>query len=207
MFSNILYFSSTGIVIFLFTFIILQVFAQDINFNQSNSLNLSTYQNRPFGFEINYPSNMELIEDNFLTSSYQQILTLFLEKKYKVPLISISVYFPFPNEKSLSDFLPRIIKDKSDPRFVNVNKTISIITNETSALDLQHAHKLEYYDNIMINNNNKTQTVETKNLDIWTFVNDIIYEIEYSGSEEKYNEYISTANKIIDSFKFTNIFK
>ena len=207
MFSNTSYFSLLGIVIFLFSFTILHVFAQDIDFNQSNSLNLSAYHNDPFGFEINYPSNLELIEENFLTSSYQQILILFLEKKYKVPLISISVYFPFPHENSLSDFLPRIIKEKNDPRFINVNKTISIITNETSTLDRQPAHKIEYYDNITINNNNKTQTVETKNLNIWTFVNDIIYEIEYSGSEEKYNEYISIANKIIDSFKFTNVFK
>ena len=165
MFSNILYFSSTVIVIFLFSFTILQVFAQDIDFNQSSLLNLSTYQNDPFGFEINYPSNLELIEENFLTSSYQQILILFLEKKYKVPLISISVYFPFPNENSLSDFLPRIIKEKNDPRFVNVNKTISIITNETSTLDKQPAHKIEYYDNITINNNNKTQDSRNQELE------------------------------------------
>ena len=207
MFSNILYFGSTVIVIFLFSITIFQVFAQDVNINQNNSQTLSTYHNTPFGFEIHYPSSMEIIEENFLTSSYQQILTLFLEKKYKVPLISISVYFPFPNENSLSDFLPRIIKEKSDPRFVNVNKTISITHNETSTLGLQPAHKIEYYGKITINNNNKTQTVETKNLDIWTYVDNIIYEIEYSGSEKKYDEYVSTANEIINSFKFTNVLK
>ncbi|MGD1838246.1 MAG: hypothetical protein ACPKPY_09360 [Nitrososphaeraceae archaeon] len=202
MYSNQLYFISV-VMIFVFSFTILQIYAQEMNGddNEINSQKLSTYENNPYGFEIKYPSNMELIEENFLTSSYQQILNLFLEEKYKVPILSIAVYFPFPNENSLDDFLPRIIKETSNPKFENVNKTITILKNESSTLGLQPAHKIEYYSDITIKSNNKTQTVETKNLDIWSYIDDIIYEIEYSGSEEKYDEYLPSAEKIIDSFR------
>ncbi|MGD1834509.1 MAG: hypothetical protein ACPKQO_02165 [Nitrososphaeraceae archaeon] len=202
MYSNHLYFIP-AVMIFVFSFTILQIFAQEMNGddNEINSQKLSTYENNPYGFEIKYPSNMEIIEENFLTSSYQQILNLFLEEKYKVPILSIAVYFPFPNENSLDDFLPRIIKEISNPKFENVNKTITILKNESSTLGLQPAHKIEYYSDITIKSNNKTQTVETKNLDIWSYINDIIYEVEYSGSEEKYDEYLSSAEKIIDSFR------
>jgi serine/threonine-protein kinase len=70
------------------------------------------------------------------------------------------------------------------------------ITMQESALTSwagQNAYKLVYTKN----------SSGLKCMQIWTVKNDTMYQLTYNAQPQHYNEYMSTVQKMIDSFQFT----
>jgi eukaryotic-like serine/threonine-protein kinase len=203
-----------------FTMIIIVVSILPINtilsFNDKNPLlypqqqkqdpvneNIKIYNDKKYGIQFEYPSNVEIIEDRFITTSDLQLLHVFFEGPFRSPYLTLKIYPLIPDEKTLDDFTSRIIKIKETPSPLNNN--ISILKSNATTFAEKLGHQLEYineyYLNSGNNNNNSSAKYESKNLSIWTIKDNNAYELEFTGTIEKYNKHLPVAERIIKSFQ------
>lgn len=165
--------------------------------------NIKTYNDKKYGIQFEYPSNVEIVEDRFLTMSDLQLLHVFFEGQFKSPYLTLKIYPLIPGEKTLDNFTSRIIKIKETPSPLNNN--ISILKSNVTTFAEKPGHELEYINEYYLNsgNNNNTSSdkYQSKNLSIWTIKDNNAYELEFTGTVEKYNKHLPVAERIIKSFQ------
>ena len=167
--------------------------------------NIETYNDKKYGIKFEYPSNVDIVEDRFLTMSDLQLLHAFFEGQFRSPYLTIKIYKLTQDEKTLENFTSRIIKIKESPGLVNNN--VSILRSEPTILAGKPAYELEYVIENYIPSGNNTSSEKNKimNLSIWTFNdnNNQAYELEFTGTVEKYKKHLPSAERIIKSFQFS----
>jgi hypothetical protein len=160
------------------------------------------YKDETYGFQFEYPpSTVDIVEDRLLTMSDLQLAHVFFEGQFRSPYLTIKIYTLSPNEKTLNDFTSRIVKIKETP---NLNNNVSILRSEATTLAGKPAHELEYIDKYYIaseNNTSSSKKSETRNLSVWTIDNNQAYELEFTGTSEKYKKHLPSAERIIKSFQ------
>ena len=160
------------------------------------------YKDETYGFQFEYPpSTVDIVEDRLLTMSDLQLAHVFFEGQFRSPYLTIKIYTLSPNEKTLNDFTPRMVKIKETP---NLNNNVSILRSEATTLAGKPAQELEYIDKYYIASENNTSSLkesETRNLSIWTIDNNQAYELEFTGTTEKYKKHLPSAERIIKSFQ------
>ena len=168
--------------------------------------NIKTYNDKKYGIEFEYPSNVDIVEDRLMTMSDLQLLHAFFEGQFRSPYLTIKIYELTQDEKTLENFTSRIIKIKEAPGLVNSN--VSILRSEPTILAGKPAYELEYVTENLVPNGNNTglEKIKTMNLSIWTINENYnqAYELEFTGTVEKYKKYLSSAKEIIKSFQFSN---
>ena len=165
--------------------------------NQSTKI----YKDETYGIEFEYPSTVDILEDRLLTMLDLQLAHVFFEGQFKSPYLTIKLYSLSPNEKTLNDFTARIVTMKKSSELLNNN--VSILRSEATTLAGKPAHELEYIDKYYIapENNTSSKKAETRSLSIWTIDNNQAYELEFTGTVEKYKKHLPSAERIIKSFK------
>jgi eukaryotic-like serine/threonine-protein kinase len=164
--------------------------------------NIKIYNDDKYGIQFEYPSTAVIVEDRFLTTSDLQLLHVFFEGQFKSPYLTLKIYPLIPGEKTLDNFTSRIIKIKETPSPLNNN--ISILKSNATTFAEKPGHQLEYINEYYLNsgnNNNSSAKYESKNLSIWTIKDNNAYELEFTGTVEKYNKHLPVAERIIKSFQ------
>ena len=168
--------------------------------------NIKTYDDKKYGIKFEYPSNVDIVEDRFMTMSDLQLLHAFFEGQFRSPYLTIKIYELTPDEKTLENFTSRIIKIKEAPGLVNSN--VSILRSEPTTLAGKPAYELEYVveNFVPTGKNTGLEKIKTMNLSIWTINENYnqASELEFTGTVEKYKKYLSSAKEIIKSFQFSN---
>ena len=161
------------------------------------------YKDETYGIQFEYPpSTVDIVEDRLLTMLNLQLAHVFFEGQFRSPYLTIKIYTLSPNEKTLNDFTPRMVKIKETPGLLNNN--VSILRSEATTLAGKPAHELEYIDKYYIASENNTSSLkesETRNLSVWTIDNNQAYELEFTGTTEKYKKHLHSAERIIKSFQ------
>jgi hypothetical protein len=167
--------------------------------------NVETYNDNKYGIKFEYPSTVDIVEDRFMTMSDLQLLHAFFEGQFRSPYLTIKIYELTQDDKTLENFTSKIIKIKEAPGLVNSN--VSILRSEPTILADKPAHELEYViENLVPSGNNTLEKNKTMNLSVWT-INDEYnqaYELEFTGTVEKYKKHLLAAKEIIKSFQFSN---
>ena len=167
--------------------------------------NVETYNDNKYGIKFEYPSTVDIVEDRFMTMSDLQLLHAFFEGQFRSPYLTIKIYELTKDDKTLENFTSKIIKIKEAPGLVNSN--VSILRSEPTILADKPAHELEYViENLVPSGNNTLEKNKTMNLSVWT-INDKYnqaYELEFTGTVEKYKKHLPAAKEIIKSFQFSN---
>ena len=168
--------------------------------------NIKTYNDKKYGIEFEYPSNVDIVEDRLMTMSDLQLLHAFFEGQFRSPYLTIKIYELTQDEKTLENFTSRIIKIKEAPGLVNSN--VSILRSEPTTLAGKPAYELEYVveNFVPTGNNTGLEKIKTMNLSIWTINENYnqAYELEFTGTVEKYKKHLPSAKEIIKSFQFSN---
>ncbi|HJT85404.1 MAG TPA: hypothetical protein VJ697_13065 [Nitrososphaeraceae archaeon] len=169
--------------------------------------NIKTYDDKKYGIKFEYPSNVDVVEDRFMTMSDLQLLHAFFEGQFRSPYLTIKIYELTQEDKTLENFTSRIIKIKEAPGGL-VNSNVSILRSEPTILAGKPAHELEYAIENLVPSGNNTglEKNKTMNLSIWTINENYnqAYELEFTGTVEKYKKHLPSAKEIIKSFQFSN---
>ena len=77
--------------------------------------NIKTYDDKKYGIKFEYPSNVDIVEDRFMTMSDLQLLHAFFEGQFRSPYLTIKIYELTKEDKTLDNFTSRMIKIKEAP--------------------------------------------------------------------------------------------
>ena len=194
--------------IFLFGIIII------ISFYETNSAYsqrvLQTYENDKYGIKIQYPANWLSYEygKNFLTET-RELVVGFHPVEKGGPNISLEVQFLSPENATLQSFTENEVKSIQTPLAKGQMGQLGIkILNQNSSVTLGGlpAHKVIYENTVTDTLSADTfgQSRTYKNMEIWTVLETEAYQLIFlSKDKEQYDQYLNTAEKIINSFEFT----
>lgn len=163
---------------------------------------LQTYENEKYGIKIQYPANWESYEyENFVSETGESVVTFHPFAKDS-PAVSLSVDFLSPENPTLPSFTEQNLKSIQEPDLKD--EAIKIL-NQNSFVTLggQPAHKV-VYESTFIDIFGESQT--SKYMSIWNVLETEGYRLYFTTSSnegEQYDQYINTAEKIINSFEFT----
>jgi hypothetical protein len=172
--------------------------------NQVTSANaqrvFQTYENDMYGIKIKYPPNWEIDGYNIgTTETGASVVELSPLGKVNPslesePVIKLVVFFLSPENATLQSFTDQKLKD------IQTGQTIKILSQNSSAtLGGYPAHKVVYEIT-----SSYPEKQFFKGMDIWTILETEAYVLEFFGVDRnEYDQYIKTAEKIINSFQFT----
>jgi serine/threonine-protein kinase len=154
--------------------------------NPPRTLSLSLYENRDYGFQINYPTSWSKQQrDDFFTSGVVFSSTLDNENDKFTENVSILVENLPPNsslDRYTNDSI-REIQRLSDPN-VTTPQSVSIANKMGKTVTYQGEDK-GYI----------VQRMQT-----WTIDGDRAYIVTYTATPEKFATYLPTVNKMLESF-------
>ena len=115
---------------------------------------------------------------------------IFTINKFKLENPSISLYKYI---KIQNDNLQNLFSDFK----LNINKNYSILIDGIKGWKSEYSINLNKYD---VNNINAENIM--KIMIVWIIVDDIVYEISYSGNKKQYKDNIVEVQKLIESIRF-----
>jgi hypothetical protein len=152
------------------------------------SMNLVPFVDKAAGFQLQVPQGWTKAQPSPVPNE---------------PPIAVIVYLPTSNQAE-NVFVNNVSVKGAD--FDNVtstnvesaqklvdNKQITMQESGLTSWAGQNAYKLVYTIN----------SSGLKCMQIWTVKNDTMYQLTYNAQPQHYNEYISTVQKMVDSFQFT----
>ena len=196
------------IVLFGITTITVLIISNSENNSAYSQRVLQTYENDKYGIKIQYPANWDGFEyENMVSETGEAIVNFQPVEKDNYPNISLVVQFLSPENATLQSFTEQNLKSIQTPIVEGVDKKIKIL-NQNSSVTLggQPAHKVVYEDTITNTLSVDTfgQYITYKYMKIWTVLETEAYQFTFSSNDkEQYDQYIKTAEKIINSFEFT----
>jgi serine/threonine-protein kinase len=189
---------------FIFLFGITTITVLIISNSENNSAYsqrvLQTYENDKYGIKLQYPANWDYREyKNFVFETGEAVVELHPFEKID-PHIALSVSFLSPENATLESFTEQNLKSIQKP--VLTDEVIKIL-NQNSSVTLGGlpAHKV-VYESTFTDIIDKKPVIE-KRIEMWTVLETEAYVLTFVGDREEYDQYIKTAEKIIDSFEFT----
>jgi hypothetical protein len=181
--------------------VIVYIFVLTLNYNyvvgitensNSTTSRLEPYNNSKVGVSIEHPADWKVVN---LKNGFQVV------KEDDVVYVEIRRDNLDFSNTNLKQYVDDDIKDRSSSReqFEILNKTQSTISGNLPA------YKALY--TFLKTKNQKDFSAEGKTdkiLRIWTFSEGNAYKIAYVSEEDKYDQYLPTAEKIIKSFKINS---
>jgi eukaryotic-like serine/threonine-protein kinase len=160
----------------------------------TTSSNLLTYENPPYAFRIQYPSNWEKVEFN------QGI-----EEGHR----NIIVNFVSPLEGFSDTFREYLIIEVGDLRSQNISLDQYIKTQISSRRSLPSFELIESTSATLSDNPARKVVYSysnadigiTKTMELLTIKDDKLYFISYTADATKYSSYLANIQKMTDSFK------
>jgi hypothetical protein len=165
---------------------------------------LQTFENEKYGIKLQYPANWDAFEyQDFVDETGEAVVNFHpVEKEH--PSILLLVHFLSPENTTLQSFTEQNLKSIQTPIVEGSDEKIKILSQNNSAiLGGQPAYQV-VYESTSTDLFGNSQT--SKNMKIWTVLETEAYELSFATSsedKEQYDQYIKTAEKIIDSFEFT----
>lgn len=160
---------------------------------------LQTYENDKYGIEMGYPPNWRPIEPNIADETGELVVSFYPTGKQS-PHIDVIISFLTPENATLQSFTEQNLKSIQTPI---VDGQVIKILNQNNSVTLGGlpAHKV-VYESTSTDIYDVSQT--SKHLTIWTVLETEAYQLTFgSNDKDQYDQYIKTAEKIIDSFEFT----
>ena len=189
---------------FVLAFYFLSLSAVAMNFSSQNAAgqgtapkNFQIYESRTFGFKIEYPANWEKIEfSGDIEEGHRKIIVNFISpsegasdtfREYLIIEMGvIGSQAPLSFQYAINAYLASLI---SLPNFKLVESNIFSVADSP-------AQKLVYsYSN--------PEVGLTKTMDILITKNDKLYLLSFNSDALKYNVYLPTIQKMINTFQFT----
>ncbi|MDF2738501.1 MAG: serine/threonine protein kinase [Nitrososphaeraceae archaeon] len=172
---------------------------------------LQTYENDKYGIKIQYPANWDTFEYKDFVDETGELVVRLHPAQQENPSVSLLVHFLSPENANLKSFTEQNLKAIQTPIVEGSDEKIKILSQNSSArLGGQPAYQV-VYESTSTDLFGNPQTF--KNMKIWTVLETEAYEFSFGisssslseGSDiyQQYNEYIKTAEKIINSFEFT----
>jgi hypothetical protein len=189
---------------FIFLFGIIIIISLYENNSAYSQRVLQTYENEKYGIEMSYPPNWETIEPNIADETGELVVSFYPTGKQS-PHIGVIVSFLTPENASLKTYTKENLEIINDFVAELEGKITILDQNSTVTLGGLPAHKVIYedtYEDTFIDISGVSQT--SKYLKIWTVLETEAYQLTFSSNDkEQYDQYIKTAEKIINSFEFT----
>lgn len=195
----------------LLLFAILGLYIIGLNY-EANSANaqrvFQTYENDIYGIKIKYPPNWEVDEYNMAPTEEGEALVAIsplgkvnpaLESQQGEPFIKLVVLFLPPENATLQSFTEQNLKMIQTPFYQSQGLKI-LSQNSSVTLGGYPAHKVVYE---ITSSLNPEKPEVFKQTSIWTVLETEAYVLEFGDDREQYDQYIKTAEKIINSFGFT----
>jgi hypothetical protein len=163
--------------------------------------NFLAYQNPIFGVGIQYPADWDIDEGPEINNRITKIVNLSSEKDGESLLENIQIELnnlPSSNE-TLEGYL-----DKINDSYKQIYKNYRPIESDiNSILAGRTAYRLVYiYTEEDVS---KRESVNVKTSEIGTIIDDKVYYIKYVAREGSYLDLKSVAERMVDSFKISNI--
>ena len=178
-------------IFFIFLFGIIIIISLYENNSAYSQRVLQTYENDKYGIKIQYPANWVSYE-GFVTETVEQVIG-FNPIGKDVPIVYLWVEFLSPENATLESFTNQTLKNYRMMKILNQNSSVT--------LGGQPAHKVVYEETIS-NAGGESRTL--KHMSIWNVLETEGYRLTFSSeNKEQYDQYIKTAEKIINSFEFT----
>ena len=166
-----------------------------------------TYENEIYGIKIQYPANWVSYGDDkgSETETRDFVVGFNPVGKEESPIVYLFVYFLSPENATLESFTNQTLESIQEPyKYTSQDKKPGIkILNQNNSVTLggQPAHKVVYEETIS-NAGGESRTL--KHMSIWNVFETEGYRFTFSSEhKDQYDQYIKTAEKIINSFEFT----
>jgi hypothetical protein len=154
-----------------------------------------TYENEKYGIKIQYPPNWVSFDygTSHVSETHELVVGFNPVGKEESPVVYLWVQFLSPENATLESFTNQTLKNYRMMKILNQNSSIT--------LGGQPAHKVVYEEAI---NNAGGESRTLKHMSIWNVLETEGYGLTFSSeNKEQYDQYIKTAEKIINSFEFT----
>jgi hypothetical protein len=173
------------------------IYRRMISFRQSPSLiyaekGFLIYENEQYGFRMKYPDTWIEDELNEKTEEYVTLVEFRKVIENKAPFVTVYVNNLGSKYKSLGDFVDEQIQNIKNDSTTAIVERSNVMINGNQGIKLIDVDKKLAWDDHDV----------YKRMTVWIFGTDKVYEISYSTKEAQYNEYLPTAERIIDSFQF-----
>ena len=194
--------------LFIFLFGIITITVVIISNSENNSAYaqrvLQTYENDKYGIKIQYPANWDSYEYQDFVDETGELVVRFHPFEKEDPGISLLVLFLSPENATLQSFTEENLKSIQTPIVDVGGDNIKILSQNSSVtLGGLPAHKVVYEST---STGISDESYTSKTMEIWTVLETEAYQLSFQTAEDnyqQYDQYIQTAEKIIDSFEFT----
>ena len=198
------------IVLFGITTITVVIILNSENNSAYSQRVLQTYENDKYEIKLQYPANWDIFEyQDFVDETGELVVRLHpFEKNH--PSIFLLVHFLSPENATLQSFTKQYLKSIQTPIVEGGeggDKIKILSQNSSVTLGGLPAHQI-VYEITLTGMSGESHT--SKTMEIWTVLETEAYELSFKTSSEEnkdqqYDQYLKTAEKIIDSFEFTRL--
>ena len=163
---------------------------------------MQTYENEKYGFKIQYPFNWEYDGFNYLDNTHESLGKFSPISNLLGPSVSMSIEFlPSDNTLTLDQYAEQELQEIKNfkEKDFHFNKLLSF--DKTSTLGNKPAYKIVY--NNWFYSDYKDEESYPQYIQIGTITDGIEYNLRfYAPNSDVYNQYVTIADKIINSFEF-----
>ena len=158
------------------------------------------FENMTFGIRIQYPANWEKVEDDLPLN----VIVVFDPPGESDSVIGIDgidiVIAPVPPNVTLEQYTEDYINLLGD-----IFSEFSIVESSPTTLADYPAYRVVYTGRVerneVLENVQYRDVILNKVMEVWTLKDSKAYLISYYADEKKYDNYLETAQKMIDSFE------
>lgn len=187
----------------LLLFAVIGIFMIGFNYedNKANAQRVyQTYENDIYGIKIKYPPNWEVSEYNMVAGETGEALVDIHPVKKSDPFVKSSVLFLSPENATLQSFTEQKLKDIQTPLFDF--QTMKVLSQNSSVTLGGYPAQKVIYEITSSLNPGKPEVF--KQMNMWTVLETEAYDLVFAAQDKKqYDQYIKTAENIINSFQFT----